>query len=426
MKSSAPERKRGPRIHDITQVKLPEFECYSLKNGIPVYEINSGTQDVIRLELVFKAGRPYEHKKLVSRTTASMLLEGTSAKSSAKIAEDVDFYGATLTSHASFDTINLTLSCLKKHFNQLLPLVGELWLDAIFPESELKMFVEINKQRLKYELSKNDVIAYRTLTEKIFGIHHPYGYNSVAESYDQLTVEDLKRHARERLCSNNISLFLSGKVDNKVTQQIDLSLGSIKKPGTQKINAFENKKNIPEKLIVKHNSPHQTSVRLGRKLFSRTHPDFPGVFVLNTILGGYFGSRLMMNIREKKGYTYGIHSSVDNFVYDGYLSIQCEVGNSFVEDTVAQIHREMEILATELVPISELKMVKNYILGNLLGMLDGPFNVSKLLRTMIISGQDPSAFDHMIQQIQQIQPKDILNLAQKYLSTKDFWTVIVD
>lgn len=426
MKSSAPERKRGPRIHDITQVRLPDFECYALRNGIPVYEINSGTQDVIRLELVFKAGRPYEHKKLVSRATASMLLEGSSEKSSAEIAEKVDFYGASLTCHASFDTINLTLTCLKKHFSHLLPLIGELWLEAVFPENELKTYISINKQRLKYELSKNDVVAYRTLTEKIFGEDHPYGYNSLPESYDQLTVQDLKRHTDERLGVNNVSLFLSGKVDDQIKRIIDHSLGNIVKTGIQSLNRIKNKKSRPEKIYLKHYSPHQTSIRIGRPLFSRIHPDFPGVFVLNTILGGYFGSRLMLNIREKLGYTYGIHSSVDNFVFDGYFSIQTEVGNDFVQETISQIHREMEVLMTELVPIRELKMVKNYIMGNLLGMLDGPFNVSKLLRTMIIADQKPEAFDKMIQQIQAIQPKDLQILAQKYLSPKDFWTVIVD
>jgi predicted Zn-dependent peptidase len=160
-------------------------------------------------------------------------------------------------------------------------------------------------------------------------------------------------------------------------------------------------------------------------MFNKHHPDFNGLYVLSTILGGYFGSRLMANIREDKGYTYNIYATLDAMLFDGYFCIGTEVGNELVEPTIKEIHHEMKLLREELVSTEELEMLRNYLMGNFLAMLDGPFNISELLRTMLIEDLPFSSFEQMIETVNTIQPEQLRDLACKYLNPDNMWEVVV-
>ena len=170
---------------------------------------------------------------------------------------------------------------------------------------------------------------------------------------------------------------------------------------------------------------HQSSIRIGRKLFSRHHPDYKGLFVLNTILGGYFGSRLMANLREEKGYTYNIHSSLDAMRYDGYFYIGTEVGTQHTSATLEQIYLEMQKLQDTPISTDELEMVRNYLMGNFLTMLDGPFNVSEVAKTLVSDHIPLSFFESLVRTVQEIQAEELQLLAQKYLNKEEMWEVIV-
>ena len=169
----------------------------------------------------------------------------------------------------------------------------------------------------------------------------------------------------------------------------------------------------------------QSGIRVGRRLFSRRHPDFNGVFVLNTILGGYFGSRLMTNIREKKGFTYNIYSTADAMLHDGCLYIATEVNADKAAATLRAIFSEMKKLREKPVSDDELDMVRNYLLGMLLNGLDGPMNISDVVRNLLVEGLPLSAFDELVQAVRSIRPEDIQALAQQYLQPEDFWVVRV-
>ena len=169
----------------------------------------------------------------------------------------------------------------------------------------------------------------------------------------------------------------------------------------------------------------QSGIRVGRRLFSRKHPDFNGVFVLNTILGGYFGSRLMTNIREKKGFTYNIYSTADAMLHDGCLYIATEVNGDKSAATLRAIFSEMKKMREKPVSDDELEMVRNYLLGMLLNGLDGPMNISDVVRNLLVEGLPLSAFDELVQAVRNIRPADIQALAQKYLQPEDYWVVQV-
>ena len=420
-----PNRTQAPPIKQIHALQLPKPERYTLDNGIPVYVTNLGTQNVVRMELVFYAGRPFEKAKLAARSTASLLKEGSKHFSSNQIAEKMDFWGCSLGTPFNLDTSNITLHSLRKHFAKALPIIADLLTNPLFPEQELKAFIQRNKQRLKVDLTKNDVVAYRQITEFIFGSAHPYGYNSFADTYGQVTREVILDHFQSFYKSDNCAIFLSGKIEQKEINVLNEQLGGILEAGTMPFKAPSVDLNTPEKVKITNSDTVQTAIRIGRRLFNRNHPDYQGMYVLNTVLGGYFGSRLMANIREDKGYTYNIYSTLDPMALDGYFYIGSEVGNEFTEQTLTEIYKEIEILQNELVPEEELQMVKNYLLGNFLTMLDGPFNVNEVVKTIVTEQLNENFFEQLIQKVQAIHSTDLLELAQRYLNPSDLWEVTV-
>lgn len=392
---------------------------------MPVYVTSMGTQDVIRLEIVFDAGRPFEQKQLASRATAALLKEGTSKHTAAEIAETLDYYGASLNQPFHLDSGNLVLYCLLRHFEAILPLFTEILDSPIFPEDELQAFVRRNQKSLKTDLAKTDVVAYRTVTEKVFGADHPYGYNSSVETYGQLERTDLVSHFERCYGVDNCRLFLSGKINTEVIRVLNRHLGQLDRLGKPASRSMEVLAPAAGNLRIAHPDAVQTAIRIGRRLFNRHHPDYSGFFVLNTILGGYFGSRLMANIREEKGYTYNIYSSVEAMKHHGAFYIGTEVGNEFTADTILQIREELVTLMEEPVAEDELSMVRNYIMGNFLSMLDGPFNVSEVVRALVNDQLPFSYFSDLVEKVSTIQAGEIQELAQKYLQPDDQWEVIV-
>ena len=418
-------RKIAPPIHEVTSLVLPTPSVSRLDNGIPVYETRLGTQDIMKIEVVFQAGRIHEHKRLVSRATSRQLREGTKTYTSAQLAEEIDFFAGTVQTPISLDTGSILMFCMTKHFAQLVPILAEIVQQPTFPQQELTTFAENNIQALAIDLTKNDVIAYRKITELIYGENHAYGYNSTPDDYRALTPDDLKKHHHGFYTADNCQIFLSGKTDETILKLVNQYFGQSKTVSIKNNNLLSILKQTPQKIKVKTADTIQAAIRIGRPFGNRTNPDFNGFTVLNTILGGFFGSRLMTNIREKKGFTYNIYSSVDMMHHDGYFYISSEVGNVFVKKAVTEIYRELEILQNDLVGNAELKMVQNYLLGNMLNMIDGPFAVSDIVRTMITEGMPLSNFADLIETIKHITPQNLRDLAQKYFNPNDMFEVIV-
>ncbi|MBK9014304.1 MAG: insulinase family protein [Saprospiraceae bacterium] len=414
-----------PKIQEVKNLVVPPPEIWHLSNGVPVYETNLGTQDILKLELVFFAGRPFERKKLASRCAAALMREGTRQHTSAELAEVIDYYGGTLSLPISMDMAGVQLYSLTKYFDKLLPVAAEMLSEPLFPQEEIDSFIVRNKQRLQVDLSKNDFVAYRKFTELLYGEHHPYGYNSYAETYEAITRDDLVTHHKENYTSGNCLIFLSGRTNDAVRRLLDEQLGQAIPKGERKEVGPLAVNQLPQKLHEPLPDTVQKAVRIGCHLFNRLHPDYNGMYVLNTILGGYFGSRLMTNIREEKGYTYNIYSSHEAMLYGGYFYVGTEVGNEFVDKTVQEIYVEMEKLQQYLVDDDEMEMVKNYLLGTLLTNLDGPFNIAEVVKTFVSEGVELSAFEELASAIKKITAEEVRELARKYFSKKDMWEVIV-
>lgn len=420
-----PNRARAPRTFSVKQIDFPVVQELRLDNGFPLYVVHADTQEVTRVDVVFHAGRPYEHKNLVARATAAQIREGTLTRRAAEVAEHFDFYGSEFSAPFQMDTANLSLVSLNKHLGSVLPVFAEILHSPAFPEQELAHFIQRNQQKLLVDLSQNDVIAYRQITEMLFGAAHPYGYNSTPEMYAALTSADLHLHHQRTYAAGNGMVFASGWVDEHTVRLINDTLGRMIHSGEAVEPSIPVPDSEPVQQRIHHPRSHQTAIRIGRRLFNRHHPDYHKMYMVNTLLGGYFGSRLMSSIREEKGYTYNIYSSLECMRFDGYFYIATETGNEVAEKALQQIYLEIETMQEELVSVKELNLAKNYLLGGMLSQIDGPFNSMDLLRSLKLESLEPSFFREAVAAIQEITPEEVRDLAQKYLGRDQMWEILV-
>ena len=422
-------RKVAPPIKDPVEfdLQLKPYDYYTLDNGTPVYAVNAGIEDVLQLELVFYAGNWYEQQNIVAATTSFMLKNGTKQRSAFDINEHFEFYGAYLNRRCNSETASLSLHCLSKHVSELLPVIGELLNESIFPEEELDIYKQNQKQRLQVNLKKCDFVANRLIDERLYGFDHPYGRYTSVEAYDNLQREQLLDFFTRYYTNGKCLLFIAGKLPDDIIQQLNNSFGALpfnKEP----LPAFNHQPQpAGERVahIINDEQGVQSAIRMATHFPNRHHPDYPKAQVLNSIFGGYFGSRLMSNIREDKGYTYGIHSHIENHIQTSAWVVSTEAGRDVTKATVKEVYHEMERLRNEPVGEEELYLVRNYLIGTLLGDLDGPFQIINRWKNYILHGLDRDYFYKSLEVIKTINAQELQTLANKYLQADKFYELTV-
>jgi predicted Zn-dependent peptidase len=423
-------RTQAPLIHQATDFTftLPAITKSELKNGIPFYYINTGVQEVCQLEFVFKAGTWYETKNGIANTMCGLLKNGTTSKTALQINETLEQYGIHLKASASADWASISISCLSKNLKYGLPLLMELLQEANFPQHELDIYIQNQKQRLSVNLKKSDFIANRLIDEYYFGNKHAYGKYMSLNDYDLITSQDLQKYLHAYFTSTNCQLFFAGKYTNAEINLIEETVGKNNWNNSTKIET-ETRNIISQDQkkyrVVQDENSVQGSVRMLRSFPPKTHPDFTPMIVLNTVFGGYFGSRLMSNIREEKGYTYGIYSHLMNNKFDGGLIIATEAGKEVCENVVEEIYKEMDIIKTQPIDEEELQLVKNYLLGSILGDLDGAFPIIQRWKNIILNNFPEERFYKNIEIYKNIDAKKLQELANTYLVKDDFYELIV-
>ena len=408
-------------------LQLKPYHHFTLDNGVPVYSIDAGAQELTQIEFVFYAGNWFEEKGIVAGATNVLLKNGTTNKSAYAINEIADFYGAHLSRGCYNETATVTLHTLNKHLPHLLPLVAEVLSESIFPEEELAIYKQNHKQKLEVNLKKCEFVASRLIDEYVYGFDHPYGrYSSIAD-YDNLEREQLVQYFKKYYTHGKCMLFVAGKLPVDIEESLNKYFGSL--PFNN--NALELKKILPAPAverkyrITNDDNGVQGAIRMARPFFNRHHPDFIGVQILNNIFGGFFGSRLMDNIREDKGYTYGIHSYLQNHIHTSAWMISTEAGRDVCEATIEETYKEMEKLRTAPVEDDELFLVKNFMMGSLLSDLDGPFQTISRWKNYILNGMEADYFNQSIHTIKTITPDTLQELAKKYLNPEEFYELVV-
>lgn len=409
-------RQSAPEIFPIAG--LPDFniEKQLLDNQIPIKYIDAGSQELTKLQIVFPAGISYQEKSLQAYFTGKMLKEGSQNYSASQLAETIDFYGAFLDVKVTRDHSIIHLISLNKHLDKILALIVDFLTQPLFLKRELSVIKDLEKQKFLHRLQKVKNQAQRAFTQEIFGNNHPYGKHAAVEDFDQISQEHLQSFFRKFYQISNAKIYLGGMVSSKILNTLNLHFGNIKSfkcplvPMDMSVNQSPQKDILIEKKVAL-----QTAIRMGKLCMDRKAEDFPAFALTQTILGGFFGSRLMQNIREDKGYTYGIHSNVQHLKHASVFSIASEVGSDLSLLAMDEIDHELKNLRVGLVPDNELSLVKNYMSGSLLRSLNGPFSLGEMIKMLDEYDLEDNYYRNFLIAIQVTSSEKIRNIAQKYL-----------
>ena len=420
------DRTIQPSICEPKELVLKHPERMILPNGIPLNVLNVGDNEVVRIDLLMKGGRWHQRLPLQALFTNRMLREGTRRFSVSEIAEKLDYYGAWLELSSAAEYSFITLYSLTKFLQQTLDVLQSLAKEPSFPERELNTVIHSNVQQFKVNSSKVDFLAHRGLAEVLFGKNHPCGRVVQEEDYARITPEVLREFYDAYYSSANCSMYISGKVTDACLRWIEDGLGKepfglshqVEKRTYEAISGEE------KRTFMERPDALQSAVKLGMLTVPRTHPDYLKLRVLVTLFGGYFGSRLMSNIREDKGYTYGISAGLVSYPDVSTLVIGAETANEYVEPLIGEVYREIDRLHEEQVSDEELTMVKNYMLGDLCRTYESVFSLSDAWIFLQTSGLPASFFEETLRAIKSVTPEDIHRLARTYLCKEKLKEVV--
>lgn len=419
-------RTQPPAFRAIHEIQLPALVSNRLDNGIPLHMITVAQQPVLRLEFVFDAGTWHEQVPGSAFFAMKMLTEGTASRSSAQISEYIDRYGAFIELNSGPDRASLVIYCLTKFLPDILPLIQELLNEPTFPEKELDDLRNITLQNLRVNYEKNAYLAGVLFREKLFGYDHPYGRSQKPEAVEQLTRANVVEFYERVIRNRPFQLILAGHATENDSVLINRVLGQLP-VRTDTLPGYSSPVVAGEDAVTLAEKPDstQSSIRLGRRLFTRSHPDYFRMLVMNEVFGGYFGSRLMKNIREEKGFTYGISSNMPSFRQDGYFLIGTDVNKENTQQTLDEIQKEIRTLQTVPVSEDELETVKNYMAGEFVGSLNTPFEIADRYKVILLDQLPADFLTTYIQNIRAISATDIMKMANQYLEAGSLMEVVV-
>lgn len=420
-------RKQAPEFKTIDKIHVQQAESFTLNNGIKVYTINTGSQELSKIEFLFKAGMFYQPQPLIASATNNLLETGTKSYTANQISDGIDFFGSFFECSVEQDFSSLALFSLNKYLDNSLHFVEEIIKYPTFPKDEFDIYISNKKQKHLVNSQKVNVLARRRFAELIFGEKHPYGIDVKTEDFDKISLDQVKDFYSQYYHSGNCTIVASGKLPDNLIEVLNKHFGNI---------AWGNSSSVAEPKVVINTTPQhkhfvekadaiQSAIRVGRILFNKKHPDYFKFQVLNTILGGYFGSRLMNNIREDKGYTYGIGSGLASLVNAGYFFISTEVGADVTNDALKEIYAEIKLLRDELVDEEELETVRNYVLGQFLRGVDGPYALADKFKAVWEFGLGYDYFDKYFDAVKTVTPQELKDLANMYLKEEDLIEVVV-
>jgi zinc protease len=416
------DRKVAPPFIQSTSFELIHPDKNSLANGVEVFFINGGSQEVLKIELILPAGRWFEKNWGASHFTAHLLAKGTATKTSFDIAQIFDLYGAHLEVNAGLDVVSISLYSLSKNLLPVLDLLYEILAQPLFSEKELAQSQSVFLQNLKINYEKTSFLASKHFRKSLFGEHHPYGKELEEADVNALNPEHLKEHYDA--CFQHFMVFVSGHIGPANEKHILDTFSRLKtKPVASK--TWTSPYTTAAYEYVEKEGSVQSTIRMGRKSLRRSDPDYVAAVFTSHILGGYFGSRLMKNIREEKGLTYGIFASLHPLKNDSYLVIGADVNKENVALTFTEIKKELRKLREEKISASELETARNHFIGSLQSEITTPFAHADKWKTIYLFGLPATYYQEMIAKLESIRPEHIREISARYFDDETFFEIAV-
>lgn len=411
------DRTKAPKLGEIEKLNFPPIIHKELKNHIKITKTLGCSQPVCSITLVIKRGT-YVAKEMFSATaTANLLCEGTLQHPGQKLPELLDFYGITVSPVTTLFDTRITLRTLKKHIDIAVELLAEM---ALFPEFSDENFaneIEQSIEGLKISKERVNYLAHKAFLKLLFGKSHKFGRINSLASVKKVTVNDLKLYHKTHYKASNFQIYLAGDLPENTIELLNKSFGSLPIESDKDIDYQKVKEPSLLYTFTNKRAANQSAIFMGKTLVAHNHPDYPSLYFLNVILGGYFGSRLMTRLREEMGITYGVSSFIIPRKEATELYISTEVKSERTQEAVTAIKEVIRELQANVVGADELKNVRNYIFGSMASFFDSTFAVSNQLITLDLAGSSLDNFNKIIHKARTITPKEIKEVAIRYLDT---------
>lgn len=408
-----------PELKQIDKIDFVKPQIFDISGDTKLFFMQEVPNDTARLDLYFDAGTVKGNSGIASFVNG-LLLSGTPTKTSIQINNEIDGLGGFFESGVSNENAVVTMYSLRENLLPILRVMKDAIHNLALHEHEVEELINDRKQKFKVSMEKVSFLAQRGFQQRLFN-DSMYGRVTNEDDFDKISIQELRRFFNENYLHGLTKVVVVGDLtQDEVDEIIDLT-GSWAKGTTSEFE--KNISNLKGSAHIVKDGALQTAIRVGRMLFNKTHKDYNDFLILNTIFGDYFGSRLMSNIREDKGYTYGIGTMVAELHETGYFLIATEVGKEVKDATLKEIRNEIERLQTEPVGADELDLVKNYMLGQLLKSADGPYSMTDLYMSVEPYGLDLDFYNRSIESINSITPERIMELAKKYLNWNDMTVV---
>lgn len=411
--------------------RLPDLKQRQIvfPNGVSLACFPDKDSEVVRLEFIFaNVGSNNQKKYFTAAAAANLLTEGSGDMSAAMMADKLDYYAAYVEKSTDRESTSVAFYFLKKYSAQIMPLVELIIKQPLYAEKEFDIYKSKQRQSVELNSRKTNMIAYKKFYQLLFPAENPLSGFGQASDFDLLSRDDVREFYDEFYSSKECEISLAGNFSDELLRTLEQNFGS-NDWGEGKVHSMQEEPvtALPqvETAFVHKDKAVQASLRAGNVCISHKDRDFMPFKVLVALFGGYFGSRLMTNIREEKGYTYSIGSYVTTYRNCAVLSTLADVKAEKAKETFKEIDKEIEKLQNERVEEKELCVLKNYLLGECLRGLDGVFDMAEKFSVLRRSGYSLSYFDDMQKAIIETKPEDIRVLAQKYLRAEKMSRVLV-
>jgi zinc protease len=418
-----------PALASERAVTWPKRTKKRLSNGLEIILAESHSIPKFHGELFFRSGNAAVADRApgLAEMTATVVRTGTTKRASRQIEEDLRRIGADLSSNAGSDTSAISFAGLSEFSEPLLGLVNELARDAAFPEAEFERERRQKLEEVKLERTQPGFLASERLRKVLFG-GHPYGLVSPSEA--QVAAyrrEDLQTVYREFYTPENAVLLLVGDFDSNAMLGIAEKVFSNwqgPKPAAKTFSAVSNPRG--RKVYLVHvPGAVQTQILAGCHAITRKNPDWVKLGLTNSLYGGAFNSRLVMNIREDKGYTYSPRSGVSALRQHGYFSVSAAVRNDVVAASLTEIFYELDRLRSVPVPETELADAQNYLSGVFSMGLATQDGLLSQFSTVALNELPDDYLETYRQKVRAITPEDLLLTARKYFDSANMQIVVV-
>ena len=407
-------------------ISIPDTDTLiPLVAGDNIFLFPSTSTDLVKLDLLFEAGSAYQTKKLCASATVNLMVRATQSKDAAEVADFLDYRGIHIETDSQVQQSTITVYFLRRYADEIIPLVAEMVKRPAFNSDDFDIWRKKRRHDILLAEQKTTTLARRSFYNILFGNSHPLGTFATAADADCLTVDDIRKFHSERYTADKMTVVLSGNVDDNV-------ISLIRQYGLTPNGIIQRQPLASPTLPVKHSCGQhivlpdatQSTIRIGRVVpLCWDSADYARMMLLTTALGGYFGSRLMSNLREDKGFTYGIYSRTQ--IYRGVIVfyITADIAAGQCDAAVKEVMGELRMLGDAAIPVDELELVRTVLSGDFLRSVDGIFERSARFCDMYGTCVTERLTDNLRDALVNASPFDLQPLAQTIFSPSEITVV---